>query len=87
MQSEQRDSRIKRLVYQSCNRGCKELDILLGKFAVSKLASFDDNLLDQYEHICQLHDWDLYATITRKIEIPQDCDNEAMDMLLKFHDF
>ena len=35
-----RDNRVKRLLYQSFHRGCKETDALLGKFSRKYLSDF-----------------------------------------------
>ena len=38
---------IKKLLYRSIHRGCKETDILLGNFAIARTESFDDSKLDR----------------------------------------
>ena len=84
-QLESRDLKIKRLIYQSWHRGCKETDILMGDFAKACLHELDDNLLEQYEALCAVDDWDLYAWLTGNVAIPANFDNEIMNRLIAFH--
>lgn len=83
---ESRDLKIKRLIYQSWHRGCKETDILMGDFAKACLNDLDDTLLEQYEGLCAADDWDLYAWLTGNLAIPANLDNEIMHKLIAFHE-
>ena len=42
---------IKQLLYRSKHRGCKETDILLGKFAEEKITNFSDEKLNLYQKL------------------------------------
>lgn len=76
----------KQLLYRSNYRGCKETDILLGKFCKAKLEEFDDNKLNLYAQLIEeddalIYDWimgdkpfaDKYLSLIQEIR--------------KFHDF
>lgn len=65
------NSRIKRLIYRSCNRGCKETDLLLGRFAVTKLAQLNHVEIDEYERLIEESDADIFAWLTGKIPLPE----------------
>lgn len=55
----------KKLLYMSTHRGCKEMDIILGRFAESELNSFTDEEILNYEKLLELSDDILYNTISR----------------------
>ena len=63
-------NRLKRLLYQSLHRGCKETDMILGNFATKYLHSFTDEEIDLYEAFINEKDWDIYAWIIGRIPIP-----------------
>lgn len=65
-----REHRIKRLIYQSWYRGCKETDILLGGFAKAHLTELDDAGLDSFEALLGEHDADVYAWLTDTKPVP-----------------
>ncbi len=52
--------RLKRLRMRSWRRGMKEMDLILGPFADSELASLSGDLLAQYEQVMSENDQDLY---------------------------
>ena len=64
--------RIKKLIYQSWHRGCKETDILLGLYAKSNLEDLTDSELDLYEKFITEDDWDIYAWFVGKLESPSE---------------
>ena len=53
------DSWRKKLLYRSCRRGIKELDILLGQFAQENLESMSDDDLQAWQKLCEINDQDL----------------------------
>ena len=78
------DVTIKRLIYQSWHRGCKETDLILGKFAKAHLNNFTEEELQQYEDFISENDWDIYAGLTGKLPFPKKHQNKATDLLRKF---
>ncbi len=77
------DERLKRLLYQSFHRGCKETDAILGGFARQNLNSFSDEELDMYEKFINEDDWDIYAWLVGKIPFPSEHENRVTDLLRK----
>ena len=69
-QEEPINFRIKRLIYRSCNRGCKETDLLLGRFATKQLAGLAASELDEYERLIEESDADIFAWLTGKLPTP-----------------
>ena len=83
--SDLRENRIKRLIYQSWYRGCKETDILLGEFAKSELRALDDDGLDSFEALLAEQDVDIYHWLTGQSEVPPHFKHNAT--YLKIHAF
>jgi antitoxin CptB len=76
---------IKKLMYRSLHRGCKETDIILGNFATAHLAELSDSELTIYEVITELDDALIYAIVTKKMTIPADLDSAVMRKLIEFN--
>ena len=61
----------KKALYRSLHRGCKETDILLGKFAEAKLNELSETEFALYDEFIQeddaeIYDWLLSATSTKE---------------------
>jgi antitoxin CptB len=63
---------IKKLLYRSIHRGCKETDILLGNFAIARTESFDDSKLDLYQNFISEDDLEIYDWILRAKTTPKE---------------
>jgi antitoxin CptB len=63
-------TRIKRLKYRSWHRGCKETDVILGRFADERMAAIAPAMLDLYEELLEENDADIWQWLTGK-EVPQ----------------
>lgn len=79
-EADTREHRVKRLIYQSWYRGCKETDILLGNFAKAHLAELDDAGLDSFEALLGEQDADVYGWLTGTIPVPPHFANDATYM-------
>lgn len=64
--------KIKKLIYRSAHRGCKEMDVILGPFAEQKLAALSAEDIEQYEKFIQEDDWDIYAWVSGKLPMPDE---------------
>ena len=63
-----KETLIKTLRYRSMHRGCKETDILLGKFVKNQINTFGDKELSLYSELileddAMIYDWILYKTL------------------------
>lgn len=67
----EQNPRLKRLLYRSWHRGCKETDIVLGNFAAENLGKLDALQLDIYEKLLDEQDWDIWNWLTGK-DLPKD---------------
>jgi antitoxin CptB len=58
------DDRRKRLLFRCWHRGTREMDLILGRFADTTIASLTDDEVAELEHLIELPDPDLYAALT-----------------------
>src|SRR5579862_2427361 len=61
------DDRRKRLLFRCWHRGTREMDLILGRFADSEIASLTEQELVQLERLIELPDPDLYAAMTGEV--------------------
>eukprot|EP01132_Coremiostelium_polycephalum_P001212 gene1212-1530_t len=71
----------KRLLYQSKERGMLENDLLLGSFASKMIQQLSEEQLKQYDLLLQQPDPDIFNWILKKVEVPDEFDNETMKLL------
>lgn len=74
---------LKRLLYLSTHRGCKETDFILGRFAEKYLPQMDNDACTLYEQFLQENDWDIYAWITGTLPLPLHYHHPVIDLLKK----
>ena len=72
MNDTEKQTRIKRLKYRANHRGIKEMDIILGGFASSRLDQLDAASLDAFETLMEEHDRDLLVWFTGEAPFPHD---------------
>lgn len=80
-----RENRIKRLYYQSWHRGCKETDLLLGRFADSALPALSDAELAQYEALLNEQDSDIWKWFTHELPLPAEHNNGIWQKLVRIN--
>jgi len=81
----EKETLLKKLFYRSNHRGCKETDILLGKFFQAKIAEFSDVELQTYALFIDEDDMLIYDWILRKTETPREY-VAVVEKIQKFHD-
>ena len=84
MTIKKRAQTIKKLLYQSCNRGCKETDLIIGEFAKQNLDKMTDEEMEVFSELLQLPDADIYDWYTKKKPLPRDKSNTVILKLLNF---
>jgi antitoxin CptB len=82
--TETRNTRIRRLVYQSSYTGMKETDLLLGRFAQDHLAGLDDQELDHYEALLEAGDGQIYLWVSGTEPVPAQYDTSVLELIKKF---
>lgn len=66
-----REDFLRELIHKSWHRGCKETDILLGKFARSLLSQMDEDFINVYCVFIAESDWDIYAWLVNEKPAPE----------------
>lgn len=84
MNIKNREQLLKKLLYQSCNRGCKETDLIIGQFAKSNLDKMNNSDLTTFEEILQMNDADIYDWYTKKKPLPEEKSSKLMLQILDF---
>jgi antitoxin CptB len=83
-QSDDNDSRRRRLLWRANHRGIKEMDLILGGFATRHLPDLDEEGLNMLEAIVALPDQSLLNWVTGQAPVPQE---HASSLLLALLDF
>ena len=68
---EERETRLRRLRYQSSYTGMKETDLLLGAFAKTHLAGLSDSELSEYEALLDAGDGQIYQWASGNEPVPE----------------
>lgn len=76
---------IKKLIYQSLHRGCKETDIILGEFAKEELSKLDIQALLDFEKLLQLNDNDIYSWFSAQKELNTTFTTDILNRIKEFH--
>ena len=76
--------RRKRLSFRSWHRGTRESDLILGRFADSHLAGFDEAQLDRYEALLNCADADIFDWVSGRAAPPSEHDHDVTRLLVSF---
>ena len=76
--------RRKRLLWRSSHRGIREMDLLMGGFARSRLPTMTENELNAFEALIGLPDQDLLSWVTGEAPVPSSISNALLPELLNF---
>ena len=79
-----RERRIKKLLFQSCHRGMREADVLIGGFAQRHLATLPDEDIDAFERLLDEPDPDVVDWILDRSPAPAPHDGRVLQMIKKF---
>jgi len=71
----------KQIIYRSTHRGTKEMDILLGNFVNKYIGTFDDNDLNDLNHLLNYEDEILRKWYFDKVEDKSIPSNKITKML------
>lgn len=81
-----KETLIKQLLYRSNHRGCKETDILLGKYFNQKHQKLNDEELEIYRKFLEEDDVFIYDWITNKADAPGEYEGLVRE-IKGFHGF
>lgn len=74
----------KRLIFRSGHRGTKEMDLIMGNFALQHVPNFNQEELTCYEDLLLHNDPDLYNWLTGKEEAPEDVRSPVYEKLAAY---
>lgn len=75
----------KQIKFRSWHRGCKETDVILGRFADAHLENMSGAELREFAAILDEDDADLFRWLTGELAVPARMnDNSVLSKLLKF---
>ena len=77
-------NQLRKILYRSLHRGCKETDFLLGNFFEAKINELGDFDLNLCENFLQEDDWEIYDWILNKVKTP-DQYQKLISAIQKFH--
>lgn len=75
---DEREKRLKKLLYRSWYRGCKETDKIVGGYAKKYIENFSDKELDELEEILEQNDNDIYDWLSNKKPTPENMNNNSV---------
>lgn len=84
MDKDQRTYLLKRLLYKSNYRGCKETDLVLGNFAKEFLHELSDEELVEFDKLLGKMDTDIWDWINNKKPLPGDVSKDLIDKISKY---
>jgi antitoxin CptB len=79
------DPRRKKLIFRAWHRGMREMDLIMGRFAESRIDAMSDAELDTFELLIEAPDRDLLAWITGREPTPVNYDTAVFRALKAFH--
>jgi antitoxin CptB len=77
--------RRRKLLFRAWRRGVREMDLIVGRFADVYIDKFDERSLDDFEHLIEAPNADLYAWVVGQDSIPADYDTTVLRQLIAFH--
>jgi antitoxin CptB len=75
----------KKLIYRSCNRGCKETDFMLGKFVTNYINELSDKELGLLADLLEESDNNIYHWLTGQKPIPSLWQNSLIEKIINFN--
>ena len=83
--SEGLDPRRRRILFRAWRRGVREMDLIIGRFADVHIEAFDDAGLDDFEHLMEAPNAELYAWVVGAENVPAAYDTAVLAELRSFH--
>ncbi|MBO0718658.1 MAG: succinate dehydrogenase assembly factor 2 [Rhizobiales bacterium] len=79
------DERRRRLLFRAWRRGVREMDLIVGRFADACIDKLDATELDEFEHLIEVPNAELYAWIVGNNAVPAQHDTPVLRQLMAFH--
>lgn len=87
MSLEQLENKRKRLIFRAGHRGTKEMDLLLGSFAIRYVPEFSEAALAEFDEFLNENDPDLYNWITGTEKAPDEMQSLSFFPALRSHKY
>jgi len=71
-------------LFRSWHRGTRESDLILGRFADTHLARFDEAQLDRYEALLDCADADIFDWVSGRAAPPPEYSHDVTRRLISF---
>jgi antitoxin CptB len=81
---QERERRIKKLLFQSRHRGTREADFLVGGFAERYLRELADGDIDAFERLLAEPDPDIVDWVLGRAPVPEAQRSRVLDLIIKF---
>jgi antitoxin CptB len=78
------EERRKKLQFRAWRRGFREMDLLMGRFADTAIATMDTPGLDEFERLLGVPDWEVYAWLIGQKDVPDNHRGPVLDQLIAF---
>lgn len=78
------DVKRKRLIFQAWHRGMRELDLILGNFCDTYIASLSEDQLDEFEALMDCPDQKIYEWYSGREAVPDELNNSVFKLLKNF---
>ena len=85
LSSEGLDARRRRLLFRCWHRGIREMDLVLGRFADTQLASLNEAELGELEGWLDIPDQQMFAWVNGAEPAPAELDTALFRRLRDFH--
>jgi antitoxin CptB len=79
------DPRRRKILFRAWHRGLREMDLIMGGFADTHLATLGEADLDRFEILIEQADRDLLHWILDETEIPQEFDTDLLRAIRNHH--
>jgi antitoxin CptB len=83
--SEGLSERQRKLLFRAWRRGVREMDLIVGRFADAYIDKLDAPALDDFEHLIEAPNAELYAWVVGDETAPADYDTAVLRQLIAFH--
>lgn len=84
MQEDERTYLLKRLLYKSNYRGCKETDLVLGNFAKKFIYELNNEELHSFDQLLSQMDTDIWDWINNTKPIPEGISKDLVNRISEF---
>lgn len=78
------EARRKRVLWRASHRGIKEMDLILGGFAASRVPTMSRQELDRFEALLEVPDQQFLAWMTGTEAVPETVRCQLLESILQF---